>query len=50
MSFLQDKQPCKSCNWLYDADQLDNDGECRDCKQDKAMLEEALEDERRSHD
>ena len=41
VSFIQDKVPCKGhCELLFDPDQLNDNGVCRDCVLDDDMTEE----------
>lgn len=45
MSYLSDKVQCKGgCGLLYDADLLNEQGECRDCVSDKAELADLQRD------
>lgn len=44
MSFLSDKQPCKTCGDLYDPDLLADD-ECRDCRSYDPREHQEIDDE-----
>ena len=44
MSYLADKVACTNCRELFDADLLDELGECHDCRMDRSFLNDIMED------
>lgn len=44
MSYLADKVLCTNCGDLYDPDQLDENGVCRDCRMEESFLLDTLSD------
>ena len=44
MSYIHEKVACKGdCGLLFDADLLNEEGECHDCKIDRSFMEELYE-------